>query len=169
MSTRAAARKAQLDHLLDMILEAQGNNDHVVHLITNAQGATTAADVANISEANLQKMTLKDSNGTDVHIPGAIMNKILNLSDFFIHYVDRQTHDWTPHNEFDLETFMLTGTGPLTPTTALSNPLSPVQLFHILLWGNVGMLSPTTIAAKLSPQGLSASITSLETKNPVTY
>ena len=108
-----------------MILEVQGNNDHVVHLIANAQGVTTTADVANISEANLQNMALKDSNGTNVHIPGAIMNKILNLSDFFIHYVDKQSHDWTPHNEFDLETFMLTSTGPLTPTTAVPNPPAP--------------------------------------------
>ena len=98
MATRAAARKAQLDHLLDTILEAQGGSDHVVHLIANAQGVTTAADVANISEADLQKMTLKDSSGNDVHIPGAIVNKILNLSDFYIHYVDKRTHDWTPHN-----------------------------------------------------------------------
>ena len=114
MSTCAAATKAQLDHLLIMILEPQGDSDHVVHLIANAQGATTAVDVANILEADLQKMTLKDSTGTDVCIPGAIVNKILNLSDFFIHYVDKHTHDWTPHNEFDLETFMLTGTCPLT-------------------------------------------------------
>ena len=125
MSTCAAARKAQLDHLLDTVLETQGTNDHVVRLIANAQGATTAVDVTNISEANLQKMTLKDSTSTNDHIPGAIVNKILNLSDFFIHYVDKQTHDWIPHNEFDLETFMLTGTGPLTPTTALSNPPAP--------------------------------------------
>ena len=125
MSTCAAARKAQLDHLLHTILEAQGDNDHVVHLIANAQGATTAVDVTNISEANLQKMTLKDSTGTDVHIPGAIMNTILNLSDFFIHYEDKHTHDWTPHNEFDLETFMLTSTSPLTPTTDLSSPPAP--------------------------------------------
>ena len=125
MATRAAARKAQLDHLLDTILEAQGDSDHVVRLITNAQGVTTAADVANISEADLQKMTLKDSSGNDVRIPGAIVNKILNLSDFYIHYVDKRTHDWTPHNEFDLETFMLTGTGPLTSTTALPSPPAP--------------------------------------------
>ena len=93
MSTRAATRKAQLDHLLDMVLDAQGDKDHVVRLIANAQDVTTALDVINISEADLQNMTLKDSTGTDVHIPGAILNKILNLSDIFIHYVDKQTHD----------------------------------------------------------------------------
>ena len=127
MSTHVAARKAQLDHLLDTILEVQGDNDHVVHLIANTQGVTTAADVTNISEADLQNMALKDSNGTDVCTPGAIVNKILNLSDFFIHYMDKQTHDWTPHNEFDLETFMLTGTGPLKPTTAVPNPPAPTN------------------------------------------
>ena len=36
-TTWATARKAQLDHLLDNILEAQGDNDHVIQLIANAQ------------------------------------------------------------------------------------------------------------------------------------
>ena len=87
-------------------------------------------------------MSLYDSNGDGVPIPGAITNKILNLSEFFIHYVDKCTHDWTAHNEFDLETFMLTGTGPLTPPmTEFRQPLQVqshlevprilVQLGHI--------------------------------------
>ena len=72
-------------------------------------------------------MSLYDSNGDGVPIPGAITNKILNLSEFFIHYVDKRTHDWTAHNEFDLETFMLTGTGPLTPPNPASVPsVTPV-------------------------------------------
>ena len=146
MSTHAAARKAQLDHLLDMILEVQGNSDHVVCLIANAQGATSAADVANISEADLQKMTLKDSSGTNVHIPGATMNKILNLSDFFIHYVDKHTHDWTPHNEFDLETFMLTSTGPLTPATALSSCPAPT-IDHAMIQSIAEAVSRVTTTA----------------------
>ena len=70
-------------------------------------------------------MSLHDSNGDGVHISGAITNKILNLSDFFIHYIDKHTHDWTAHNEFDLETFMLTGTGPLTPTTPVPGSSVP--------------------------------------------
>ena len=71
-------------------------------------------------------MSLHDSNGDGVPIPGAITIKILNLSDFFIHYVDKCTHDWTAHNEFDLETFMLTSTGPLTPTTPVPGPSVPL-------------------------------------------
>ena len=70
-------------------------------------------------------MSLKDSTGTDIRIPGAVVNKIFNLYDFFIHYVDKQTHDWTLHNEFDLETFLVTSTSPFTLTTALSNPPAP--------------------------------------------
>ena len=73
-------------------------------------------------------MSLYDSNGDGVPIPGTITNKILNLSEFFIHYVHKHTHDWTAHNEFDLETFMLTGTGPLTPTNPDSGPsVTPVS------------------------------------------
>ena len=126
-TTRATARKAQLDHLLDNILEAQGNNDHVIRLIAKAQGVVSVSDFINISETDLQNMSLHDSNGDDVPIPGTITNKILNLSEFFIHYIDKRTHDWTAHNEFDLETFMLTGTGPLTPTNPGSGPpVSPV-------------------------------------------
>ena len=121
-TTWATARKAQLDHLLDNILEAQGNDDHVIRLIAKAQGVASVSDFINISESNLQNMSLHDSNGDGVPIPGTITNKILNLSDFFIHYVDKCTHDWTAHNEFDLETFMLTS---LTPTTPVFGPSVP--------------------------------------------
>ena len=126
-TTRATARKAQLDHLLDNILEAQGDDDHVIRLIAKAQGVVSVSDFVNISESDLQNMSLYDSNGDGVPIPGAITNKILNLSEFFIHYIDKHTHDWTAHKEFDLETFMLTGTGPLTPTNPASGPsVTPV-------------------------------------------
>ena len=164
MSTCAAARKAQLDHLLDTILEAQSNNDHVVHLIANAQGVTTAADVANISETDLQKMDLKDSHGTDVHIPGAIANKILNLSDFFIHYVDKQTHDWTTHNEFDLETFMLTGTSRLTPTTAVPNPPAPAIDFAMIESIAAAISGATTTAITNAPKLVNCLETFLKNK-----
>ena len=122
LTTQVTARKAQLDHLLDNILEAQGNDDHVIRLIAKAQGVASVSDFVNILESDLQNMSLQDSNGDGVPIPGAIVNKILNLPDFFIHYVDKHTHDLTAHNEFDLETFMLTGTGPLTPTSSVPGP-----------------------------------------------
>ena len=70
-------------------------------------------------------MSLQDSTGADVAIPGAILNKILNLPDFFIHYIDKCTHDWTAHNELDLETLMLMGNGPLTPTVTAPIPPTP--------------------------------------------
>ena len=125
LTTQATARKAQLDHLLDNILEAQGDNDHVIQLIAKAQGVASVSDFVNISESDLQSMSLHDSNGDGVPIPGAITNKILNLSDFFIHYMDKCTHDWTAHNEFDLQMFILTSTGPLTPTTPVPGPSVP--------------------------------------------
>ena len=125
LKTWATARKAQLDHLLDNILEAQGDDDHVIQLIGKAQGAASVSDFINISESDLQNMSLHDSNGDGVPIPGTITNKILNLSEFFIHYVNKCTHDWTTHIEFDLEMFMLTGTGPLTPTIPVPGPSVP--------------------------------------------
>ena len=42
--TWGTTRKAQLDHLLDIILEAQGNDDHVIRLIAKAQGVASASD-----------------------------------------------------------------------------------------------------------------------------
>ena len=108
-------------------MEAQGDDDHVIRLIAKAQGVVSVSDFVNISESDLQNMSLHDSNGDGVPIPSAITNKILNLSEFFIHYIDKHTHDRTAHNEFDLETFMLTGTGPLTPTNLDPGPsVTPV-------------------------------------------
>ena len=74
LTTRATARKAQLDHLLDNILEAQGDDDHVIRLIAKAQGVVSVSDFINISESDLQNMSLHDSNGDDVPIPGTITN-----------------------------------------------------------------------------------------------
>ena len=111
--------------MLNTILEAQGDTNHVIQLIAKAQGVTTVSNFINISKSNLDKMSLQDSTGADVAIPGAISNKILNLPDFFIHYVDKSTHDWSAHNEFDLETFMLMGNGPLTPMVTAPIPPTP--------------------------------------------
>ena len=53
LKTWATSRKAQLDHLLDNILETQGDNDHVIQLIAKAQGVASVSDFVNISESDL--------------------------------------------------------------------------------------------------------------------
>ena len=112
MST--TTRRAQLDHLLDDILEAYSDKDHPIRLIATAHGAVF----------DLNSMTLQDSSNAPVSITNAIKNRILCLPDFYIHYVDKSTNDWTTLTATDFDTFMLTGTGPYTSTPTATAPTS---------------------------------------------
>ena len=120
----STTRRAQLDHLLDDILEAHTDNDHPIRLIATAQGAVSVTDMINITDVDLNLMTLQDSSNAPVSITNAIKNRILSLPDFYIHYVNKSTNDWTTLTAIDFDTFMLTGTGPYTPTPTATTPTS---------------------------------------------
>ena len=72
MST--TTRRAQLDHLLDDILEAYSDKDHPIRLIGTGQGAVSVTDMINITDVDLNSMTLQDSSNAPVSITNAIKN-----------------------------------------------------------------------------------------------
>ena len=94
--TRANFKKRQLDHLIDVILEANGDDDHPARLIAGEYNATSVQDYINIDRTELDTMELTDSDLHDVvHISNALKKRILSLKDFWKHWGDKSTKDLT--------------------------------------------------------------------------
>ena len=87
--TCANFKRRQLDHLIDVILEANGDDDHPARLIAGEYNATSVQDYINIDRGELDTMELTDSDLNDVvHIPNALKKCILSLKDFWKHWGD---------------------------------------------------------------------------------
>ena len=81
--TCANFKKRQLDHLIDIILEANGDDDHPARRIADEYHANNVQDYINIDWAELDTMELTESDSNDVlHIPNALKKHILSLKDF---------------------------------------------------------------------------------------
>ena len=94
--THANFKKRQLDHLIDVILEPNGDDDHPAHQIADEYHATNVQDYINIDRKELDTMELIDSDCNDiVRIPNALKKRILSLKDFWKHCGDKSTKDWT--------------------------------------------------------------------------
>ena len=77
--TCANFKKRQLDHLIDVILEANGDDDHPACQIADEYHATNVQDYINIDRAELDTMELTNTDSSDVvHIPNALKKHILS-------------------------------------------------------------------------------------------
>ena len=134
--TRTNFKKRQLDHLIDVILEANGDDDHPACRIADEYHATNVQDYINIDQKELDTMELIDSESNDVvRIPNALKKHILSLKDFWKHRGDKSTKDWTMLKIDNFDDFLTDGMGPQTqslptstnpPTTG--SPMTPVDL-----------------------------------------
>ena len=122
--TCANFKRRQLDHLIDVILEANGDDDHPARLIAGEYNATSVQDYINIDRGELDTMELTDSDSNDVvHIPNALKKCILSLKDFWKHWGDKSTKDWTMLSIDNFDDFLTDGTGPQTqPHPTSTNP-----------------------------------------------
>ena len=147
--TRANFKKRQLDHLIDVILEANGDDDHPACRIADEYHATNIQDYINIDRTELDTMELTDSDSNDVvHIPNALKKRILSLKDFWKHWGDKSTKDWTMLTVDNFDDFLTDGTGPQTqplptstnpPTTG--TPTTPVDIHAITSALSAAMLT----------------------------
>ena len=64
-TTRAAFKKAQLDHVIDIILEADGDPDHVFHRIADFYPVDNVQDYVNIDKNELDIMNLTKSTSNE--------------------------------------------------------------------------------------------------------
>ena len=94
-------------------------------------------------------MELIDSDSNDVvHIPNVLKKRILSLKDFWKHWGDKSTKDWTMLTVDNFDDFLTDGTGPQTqphptstnpPTTG--TPTTPVDVHTITSALSTAMLT----------------------------
>ena len=122
--TCANFKKRQLDHLTDVILEANSNDDHPTRRIADEYHATNVQDYINIDREELDTMELTDSDANDiVHIPNSLKKRIRSLKDFWKHWGDKSTKDWTVLTMDNFDDFLMDGMGPQTQPVPTSTNL----------------------------------------------
>ena len=152
--TCANFKKRQLDHLINVILEANGDDDHPAHQIAYEYHATNVQDYIKIDQEELDMMELTKSDSNDVvHIPNALKKRILSLKDFWKHWGDKSTKDWTVLTIDNFDDFLMDGMGPQSQTVPTSTnppttgtPTTPVDVTVITSALSAAMLtkSPTS-------------------------
>ena len=82
--THIAFKKAQLDHVIDIILEAGGDPDHVFHRIADYYPIDNVQDYVNIDKNELDIMNLIKSTSNEPLTTTHFMKKrILSLKGFW--------------------------------------------------------------------------------------
>ena len=126
--TRAQFKKTQLDHLIDVILEAGGDADDPARRIADDYPTTNVQDYTNLTRNELDSMVLTKSGSTDPFvIPNALKKRILSLKGFWQCWGDNTTKDWTVLSLNDFKEYLVTNTGPQVsatpPPTAAGTPI----------------------------------------------
>ena len=129
-TTRAAFKKAQLDHVIDIILEADRDPDHVFHRIADFYPVDNVQDYVNIDKNELDIMNLTKSTSNDpLTITHFMKKRILSLKCFWQCWGDKTTMDWTTLSLRNFEEYLVTDSGPVTtpaattPTVAATAPV----------------------------------------------
>ena len=73
--THAQFKKAQLDHLIDVILKAGGDPDHAAQRIADDYPTTNVQDYTNIEHNELDNMNLTKATSTDQAIISNALKK----------------------------------------------------------------------------------------------
>ena len=147
--TQANFKRRQLDHLIKVILEASRDIDHPAHRIAEEYPANNVQDYINIDQTELDMMELTKSDSNDaVFIPNALKKHILSLKDFWKHWGDKSTKDWTLLTIDNFDDFLMDGTGPQTqpvPTSTKSpitgTPTTPIDVTAITSALSAAMLT----------------------------
>ena len=111
--TRSTFKKAQLDHVIEIILEAGGDPDHPASQITDEYPASNVQDYINIDCTELDSMMLtKVSSDDNITILNALKKQLLSLKDFWKHWGNKTTKDWRVLTIDDSDDFLTNVTGP---------------------------------------------------------
>ena len=120
--THAQFKKYQLDHLIDVILDAGGDPDHVAGQVSDLYPTDNVQDYINITEMDLSALTLAKSNNIDaLTLPCVLKRRILSTKGFWQNWGDNSTRDWTMLSLDNFEEYLVTDSGPnalLQTTTA---------------------------------------------------
>ena len=128
--TRAAFKKLQLDHLIDVILEARGDPDHAYRRIADQYPTDNVEDYINMDRSELDSMKLTKSTSTDtINISNAMKKRVLSLKGFWQSWGDNTTKLWTTLTVDNFEEYLRTDSGPQStvpgPTLPSTVPTPP--------------------------------------------
>ena len=145
-------KKRQLDHLIDVIMEAIGDVDHPAHRIADKYPANNVQDYINIDRTELDMMELAESDSNNVpYIPNALKKRILSLEDFWKHWGDKSAKDWTVLTIDNFDDFLMDSTGPQTQTVPTSTnppttgtPTTPIDVTAITSTLSAAMLTKSS-------------------------
>ena len=125
--THAQFKKVQLNHLIDVILEAGGDVDHAARRIADDYPTGNVQDYMNTERSELDDMILtKLSSNDPVIISNPLKKRILSLKGFWKCWGDNTMKDWAPLTINNFEEYLSSDSGPnlATPSTAL-DPTPP--------------------------------------------
>ena len=132
-TTRAQFKKAQLDHLIDVTLEADGDADDAYCDIADEYLARNVQDYIKIEKDELDTMVITKSESNDpIDIPNATKKCILALKGFWSKWGDNTTQAWTSLSAENFDEYLLTGNGPQathdtqTSTTTTTSDVSAI-------------------------------------------
>ena len=120
--THSTFKKAQLDHVIEIILEAGGDRDHPARHIADEYPASNVQDYININQSELDSMILtKVSLDDPIIISNALKKWVLSLKDFWKHWGDKTTKDWRVLTIDDFNNFLTNGTSPYSTVSSSGN------------------------------------------------
>ena len=146
-----SSKKTQLDHLIDVILEANGDADYAYHHIANEYLARNVQDYINIKKDELDMMVITKTESTDlIDIPNATKKHILALKGFWSKWGDNTTQAWTSLSADNFDKYLLTGNGlQATPDTSFPVPV-PASTSTTTTTSDVTAITKAIAAAMLA-------------------
>ena len=130
-ATRAQFKRAQLNHLIDVILEADGDADDAYCRIADEYLARNVEDYINIEKDELDTMIITKTESNDpIDIPNATKKCILALKGFWSEWGDNTTQAWTSLSAENFDEYFLTGNGPQAthdPATSTATTTSDIS------------------------------------------
>ena len=115
--TRSTFKKVQLDHMIDVILEAEYDPDHACRRLADQYPVDNVQDYINITQDELDSIELTKSDSNDpVLLSNATKKRILSLKGFWRHWGNNTTNDWTVLDVDHFEEYLMTDSGPQAPS-----------------------------------------------------
>ena len=149
--TRALFKKYQLDHLIDVILDAGGDPDHAAQRVADLYATDNVQDYIYITEMDLSAWTLTKSNNIyTLTLPSALKRRILSTKGFWQSWGDNTMRDWTMLSLDGFEENLVTDSGPNASLQTTTSPTTAMYVTAITNAVTAAMLAkPRTTRADL--------------------
>ena len=140
--THTQFKEYQLDHLIDVILDAGGDPDHAAEHVADLYPTDNVQDYINITEMDLSALTLTKSNNIDgLTLPSALKRRILSTKGFWQNWGDNSMQDWTVLSLDNFEEYLVTNSGPNALLQTTTAPTTAMDVMAITNAVSVAMLA----------------------------